>query len=75
MSSLSYACLILFPMQINILLKNFKIIYENKLDSKTYSYHNSWGVLNNKLFITKDNLLDGNKSSDSFEMDLFDPVF
>lgn len=62
-------------MYLTIFNKDFKIIYEDKLDSKTYSYHNSWGILNNKLFITKDNTLNENKDVDSFEMVLFDPVF
>jgi len=61
-------------MYLTIFNKNFEIIYENKLASKTYSYHNSWGILDNKLFITKDNLLDDNKDSDSFEMNLFVPI-
>ena len=59
---------------LTIFNKNFEIIYENKLDNKTYSYHNSWGILNNKLFINKDNILNDNKDSDSFEMVLFDPI-
>lgn len=59
---------------LTIFNKNFEIIYENKLDNKTYSYHNSWGILNNKLFINKDNILNDNKDPDSFEMVLFDPI-
>ena len=61
-------------MYLTIFDKNFKIVYENKLDSKTYSYLNSWGILNNRLFITKDNMLNENKDFDSFEMDLFEPA-
>lgn len=59
---------------LTIFNKNFEIIYENELDRKTYSYLNSWGVLNNRLFITKDNLLNDNKDFDSFEIDLFEPI-
>lgn len=62
-------------MYLTIFNKNFEIIYENKLNSKTYSYLNSWGILNNKLFITKDNLLNDNKDFNSFEIDTFEPVF
>lgn len=59
---------------LTIFNKNFEIIYENKLDSETYSYLNSWGILSNRLFITKDNLLNDNKDFDSFEIDIFEPV-
>lgn len=62
-------------MYLTIFNKNFEIIYENKLESKIYCYLNSWGILNNKLFITKDNLLNEDKDFDSFELDLFEPVF
>ena len=54
--------------------KDFKIVYENKLENKRYCYYNCWGVLNNKFFIAKDNLLDDNKDFDLFEIDLFEPV-
>lgn len=60
---------------LTIFNKNFEIIYENKLDSKIYCYLNSWGILNNKFFITKDNLLNEDKDFDSFELDLFEPIF
>lgn len=62
-------------MYLTIFNKNFEIIYENKLDSKTYNYLNSWGILNNRLFITKDNLLNDNKNFDTFEIDIFEPIF
>lgn len=61
-------------MYLTIFNNKFETIYESKLDSKTYSYYNGWGIWNNRLFITKDNILDENKDFDSFEMDLFEPV-
>lgn len=62
-------------MYLTIFNNEFEIIYESKLDRKTYSYYNSWGILNNTFFITKDNKLDENKNFDSFEIDIFKPIF
>lgn len=62
-------------MYLTVFNNRFETIYEGKLEGKTYSYHNSWGIVSNKLFITKDNMLNDNKKPDSFEMDLFETVF
>lgn len=53
--------------------KNFRITSETKLENNIYTHYNSWGVLDNGLFITEDNLLDENKDFEAFQLVIFKP--
>lgn len=51
----------------------FRITSETLLDSNTYNHFNSWDILNQGLFITKDNSLDDGKDFEAFQLVLFKP--
>ena len=53
--------------------KNFRITSETKLENNIYTHYNSWGVIENGLFITKDNLLNEDQEFESFQLVLFNP--
>lgn len=53
--------------------KNFRITSETKLENNIYTHYNSWGVIENGLFITKDNLLNEDQEFESFQLVIFKP--